>query len=228
MTNEPGDSKEMVRRGYDRIAERYAAWAAGVRVAERERYTQLLLASLPIGAEVLELGCGAGIPTTRNLAERFSVTGVDISARQIALARLNVPRATFRQRDMSALDFPTASFDGVCAFYAITHVPRDEHAILMRKIAAWLRPGGLFVASFSEGGSAGDVEEDWLGAPMYFSGYDAVTNERIVREAGFEVVSAIPETDVEFGLPATFLWIVARKALTDAKDERILPSPSPS
>lgn len=211
------DPREIVARGYDRIAERYAAWAADVRIAERERYTQLLLASLPIGADILELGCGAGLPTTRQLAERFTVTGVDISARQIALARTNVPGAMFIQADMTTLDFVPASFDGVCAFYAITHVPREEHAALLRQIAAWLRPGGLFVASFSSGGSTGDVEEDWLGAPMFFSGYDAEGNVRLVQDAGFEIASATPETDEEFGRPTTFLWIVARTASSEAK-----------
>jgi len=211
------DPKEIVARGYDRIAERYAAWAADVRVEERERYTQLLLESVPAGAAVLELGCGAGLPTTQRLAERFAVTGVDISERQIALARANAPNATFPQADMTALDFDPASFDAVCAFYAITHVPRDEHAALLRRIAAWLHAGGLFVASFSNGGSSDGVEGDWLGAPMFFSGYDAQANVHFVREAGFDIISAIPETDEEFGRPTTFLWIVARAARTEAK-----------
>jgi SAM-dependent methyltransferase len=211
------DPKEIVARGYDRIAEQYAAWAADVRVEERERYTQLLLKSLPTAAAVLELGCGAGLPTTRLLAERFTVTGVDISERQIALARANVPDATFIQGDMTAIDFDLAAFESVCAFYAITHVPREEHATLLRKIAGWLRPGGLFVASFSNGGGSDGIEDDFLGAPMFFSGYDAAANVRLVQEAGFDIISAIPETDEEFGHPTTFLWIVARTASSEAK-----------
>lgn len=216
MNDAARDPKEIVARGYDVIAERYLAWAGSVRVAEREGYLQIILDSLPDGAAVLELGCGAGIPITRQLAERFAVTGVDISARQLGLARENVPAATFIAADMAALDCDPASFDAVCAFYALTHVPRDEHAPLLRKIAAWLRPGGLFVASFSYGGSAEEIEDDWLGAPMYFSGYDAETNRQLVRDAGLEIVSARPETDDEFGKPATFLWIVARKPTDSA------------
>lgn len=215
----PDDPKRVVARGYDRIAERYATWAAGVRVRERDWYTNVLLDALPVGAAVLELGCGAGALTTQRLAERFAVTGVDISARQIDLARHNVPGATFIHADMTALDFAPASFDAVCAFYAITHVPREEHGVLLGRIASWLRPGGLFVGSFSNGGSPGDIEDDWLGAPMYFSGHDGATNERLVRDAGFDIMSAVPETDGEFGRPVTFLWIVAREAAKTAKGE---------
>jgi ubiquinone/menaquinone biosynthesis C-methylase UbiE len=214
----PHDLKRVVADGYDRIAERYAAWAAGVRVRERDYYTNVLFATLPDGAAVLELGCGAGVPTTQLLAERFAVTGVDISARQIALARRNVPHANFICGDMTALNVAPASFDAACAFYAITHVPREEHPALLRSIARWLKPNGLLVASFSNGGAAGDIEDDWLGAPMYFSGYDGETNERLVREAGFAVVMARAETDEEFGQPATFLWIVARNAVELTKE----------
>jgi SAM-dependent methyltransferase len=215
----PQDPKRVVADGYDRIAERYLAWGAtGVREAERDYYTAALLDALPVGASILELGCGAGIPTTQRLAERFAVTGIDISARQIALARRNVPGAVFVHADMTALDVPPDTFDAVCAFYALGHVPREEHAALLRQIATWLRPGGLFVASFSNEGSAGEIEDDWLGAPMYFSGYDAETNARLVREAGFDIVTARPETAEEFGRPTTFFWIVARGAPETMKE----------
>jgi len=215
----PDDPKQIVANGYDRIAERYLAWGAtGVRIHERDYYTDVLLDALHGGAALLELGCGAGIPTTQRLAERFAVTGIDISARQIALARRNVPNAAFIHADMTRLDFPSGAFDAVCAFYALGHVPREEHAALLRQIATWLRPNGLFVASFSNSGSQDEVEDDWLGAPMFFSGYDAATNEGLVRDAGFDIVTARPETDEEFGKPTTFFWIVARKA-TDTKGE---------
>ncbi|MDQ6601343.1 MAG: methyltransferase domain-containing protein [Chloroflexota bacterium] len=205
------DPKAIVAHGYDAIAERYLTWAMGVRVAERGGYMEIVLNALPDGAAVLELGCGAGIPITQRLAERFTVTGVDLSTRQIELARRNVPTATFLHGDMTQMDFAPASFDGVCAFYAITHVPREEHAAMLGKIATWLRPNGLFVASFSHGGSDGEIEADWLGAPMYFSGFDAETNRRLVTDAGLTIEIAQAETDDEFGKPATFFWIVARK-----------------
>jgi ubiquinone/menaquinone biosynthesis C-methylase UbiE len=210
------DPKEVVAAGYDAIAERYTAWAGTVRVAEREKYTRLLLDRLPEGTQVLELGCGAGIPTTQRLAERFAVTGVDISARQIALARAHVPTATFAQADMTALTFPPASFAAVTAFYAITHVPREEHTVLFAKIAAWLKPGGIFVASLSSGDTIGMVEEDWLGAPTYFSGHDRATNLALLTDAGFIIEQATDEMDEEFGRPTTFLWVVAH---TPAKGE---------
>ena len=203
--------KRIVAEGYDAVAERYLTWAAKIPDASRSRYTQALLDGLPAGARVLELGCGAGMPTTLALAECFTVTGVDLSARQIELARQAVPGATFIQSDMTALDFPPASFDGVAAFFSLIHVPREEHAALLARIADWLRPGGLLVATMGARDTPGEVEDNWLGAPMYFSHWDAATNRRLVEKAGLRILRATEETADEDGAPITFLWILAEK-----------------
>jgi len=205
----PEDPKEIVARGYDRIAERYVAWSSGETDGPRERYLSLLEEWVPPGARVLELGCGTGALTTARLAAQFTVTGVDISRRSLELGRRQIPGATFVQADMTRLELPPASVDAVTAFYAITHVPREEHAALLRQIARWLRPGGLLVASMGASSAAGGTDDDWLGLPMYFSQFDAVENERLVRDAGFTIRSARVETTNEDGAPVPFLWVVA-------------------
>jgi SAM-dependent methyltransferase len=205
------DPKRVVREGYDRIVWQHAEWAAQVRREERERYTYLLQQRLPRESQVLELGCGTGAPTTRELAEDFAVTGVDISAGQLALARLNVPTACFVQADMAHLGFAPASFHGVAAFYSLIHVPRAQQPALLGNIAAWLRPGGWLLATMGVHDVEAGYEEDWLGAPMYWSSYDAATNRRLVEEVGLRVDQANEETALEFGQPVTFLWVVAHK-----------------
>jgi ubiquinone/menaquinone biosynthesis C-methylase UbiE len=204
--------KQLVARSYDTIAETHAAWASTVRTDERARYAAELIARLPAGAVVLELGCGTGIPTTRALAQHFDVTGVDIAARHIELARQNVPAARFIHADMAALDMAPASFDAVAAFYSIIHLPREEHAGLLRRIAGWLRPGGLLMATMGAGAEPGDIEPDWLGAPMYWSHYDSATNRALLEQAGLHILSAREETAEEDGQPITFLWVIAQKA----------------
>jgi SAM-dependent methyltransferase len=137
------------------------------------------------------------------------VVGVDASARQIELARQNVPAAEFIHADMTSVDVAPASCDGVCAFYSITHVPRDEHAPLLRRIAGWLKPGGLFLASLGSGECA-DWRGEWLGTEMFFSHYDAATNERLVHDAGFAIEHAeLVDQDDD---AARFLWVIARRS----------------
>ena len=210
------DPKQIVANGYDRIGEWYAEQAVEDSAEDRDRYTSLLLDSLPVGAEVLDLGCGAGIPTTRVLAQRFAVTGVDISARQIERARRNVLNARFRHGDMTELDFDPATFDAVVDFLSIIHVPRNEHPALFQKIASWLRPEGLFVAGLGARSLERGTEADWHGAPTYWSHFDSATNRRLVEDAGLEVVSSEEVTDDEDGEPVTFCWVVARKRTAQA------------
>jgi len=204
------DPKALVARGYDQIALRYAAWRVEGNPAMQ--FVRDLDARLPDGADVLELGCGRGVPVGRELAKRHRVTGVDISAAQIALARHHVPEASFIHGDYTELDVATASFDAVVAILTLTHVPREEHADLLSRIARWLRDGGFLLCSLGTSDTPGAIEEDWLGAPMFFSHYDAGTNRRLVREAGFEpLVDEIVPMHEEGHGEARFLWMLAKK-----------------
>jgi SAM-dependent methyltransferase len=204
------DPKQVVAAGYDAMAERYLAWSDLRPSATRLQYLALAQDLIPLGADVLDLGCGAGIPMTATLAAGRSVTGVDISAVQIALARVNIPSASFVQADMTTLDFPPGSFDAVVAFYSLTHVPRVEHAALFGRIRTWLRPGGLFLASLGVEDSPDEIEADWLGVDMFFSHFSARVNRRLIEEAGLIIERAVTVAEPEDRHDARFLWVVAR------------------
>ncbi len=204
------DPKAVVARGYDDAADRYLAWSPLRPSPARLAWLRLACDVIPAGSRVLELGCGAGVPMTAALADGRDVVGVDISARQIALARATVPNATFIQADMTALDLPAASFDAVVAFYSLTHVPRDEQAGLLAAIRTWLRPGGTLIATMGVEDEPGDVEHGWLGVDMFFSHFSARRNRRLVETAGFSVDRAEVAEEPEDRHGARFLWILAR------------------
>jgi ubiquinone/menaquinone biosynthesis C-methylase UbiE len=206
---DPADPKGVVARGYDEVAERYLEWSALRPSPARRQYLDLACERIPPGAAVLELGCGAGLPMTKALAYGRDVTGVDISATQISLARQNVPTATFIQSDMTALAFGDDSFDAVVAFYSLTHVPRDEQPGLFARIRRWLRPGGMLIATMGVEDDPGGVERDWLGVDMYFSHFSARKNRRMVETAGFAIERADVVSEPEDRHGARFLWIVA-------------------
>jgi SAM-dependent methyltransferase len=201
------DHKKLVEQGYDRMAESYLAQKDPQDPAILGALDRLI-AILPDEAAVLDLGCGAGVPVTQRLAARgYAVTGVDLSARQLDLARQQVPGATFLQSDMTTLDFPPGSFDGVVAFYSIIHVPRQEQPALLARIARWLRPGGGFLATWATSDwEGGDPNWEGWGAPMWWSHHGTETNLDLLRAAGFTL--AWSEVRTDHG--ETWLWALAR------------------
>jgi len=202
------DRRRTVEAGYDVLAPSFGEWGARVVGDPWERFLEELAARLPADARMLDLGCGNGKKTAR-LADRFDVTGVDVSERQLALARIEAPNATLIHADFMELVAPAGTFDAVTALYSIVHVPREEHPALLDRIRRWLTPGGLFLASLSHIGGP-DRFEEWLGVEMFFSGFDAETNSRLIRDAGFDVLLEEvvwmhePEGDT------AFFWVLAR------------------
>ena len=202
--------KEIVARGYDAIALRYAEWAGQIDSPALE-WVSDLDARLGDGCDVLELGCGRGVPATRELARRHRVTGIDISAVQIELARHHVPEASFVYADATELEIAPASLDAVVALHLFGHVPAGEQPDLIRRIGAWLRAGGLLLATLGAGEAEEDIEDDWLGAPMFFASLDRDSYAPLLREAGLASLRDEVVVQKEPGRgEVAFRWVLAQ------------------
>ena len=205
--------KWVVETGYDRVAELYLASKDAKDPTTLEALKELTR-ELPQRAAVLDLGCGAGVPVTRWLARRFAVTGVDISARQLELARRHVPAARLLRADMADLRFAPETFDAVVAFHSIIHLPRAEHPALLDAVGRWLKPGGGFLATWALGEWEGE-EGDWegWGTPMRWSHHDGETSLELLRGAGFAIERAEARTTRGPRGDESWLWVLARKPL---------------
>lgn len=178
--------RDIVRTGYDQIADRYLSGRT-----KDSADVQLLsdfIDLLDANAKVLDAGCGAGIPITERLAEKFNVIGVDFSAAQIAFAKHNVPNATFLCEDLTDLHFPQDFFDGICSYYAIIHIPREEHRALLEKFYRMLNTGGVALLCLGAENLIDDIDENFLGARMYWSHFDSQTYRRMLKEIGFSII----------------------------------------
>lgn len=180
------DHKGSVRAGYERAAEAYLA----DRPQDSPDVVALdrLLDRLPPGALVLDAGCGAGKPILRRLAARYRVVGVDFSERQLALAAGNAPGAALAGMDLTRLGFAAGVFDAIVSYYAIIHIPRDEHAGILADFGRLLRSGGLAFLCLGAMDIADDWDEDYYGVKMYWSHFDAPANLALIREAGFDIL----------------------------------------
>ena len=99
------------------------------------------------GKDVLDVGCGAGVEVVRFARAGARVTGVDIAASAVALARQNLDqqglKATLDVADGEQLPCPDASFDLVFAHGVVQYTGDDRR--MVAEIHRVLRPGGLAV-----------------------------------------------------------------------------------
>jgi SAM-dependent methyltransferase len=204
------EPKEIVARGYDAIALRYAEWSGRID-SPTLGWVRDLDGRLADVSDVLELGCGRGVPVTRELARRHRVTGVDISAVQVELARHHVPEASFVHADASELVVAEGSLDAVVALFLFGHVPCDEQGELITRIGLWLKPSGHLLATFGLAGAGEEVVDDWLGAPMFFASLGRDAYQALVRNAGLEIVrdEVISQHEPGHG-DVSFRWLLAR------------------
>jgi len=143
------------------------------------------------GARVLDVGCGTGVPTARQLADAgCDVTGIDISEGMLDLARREVPGATFLRLDVA--DVPDVGpsrggFDAIVAFFSLLMLPRAEIPSTLRRLYDLLDPGAYFLLSMVEA-DLDDVPIRFLDCPMRVTGYPGAELRALVGEAGFEVL----------------------------------------
>jgi len=178
---------EVVRRGYDEIADRYLA----ARVTGRDLgLLPELIGRLSSDDAVLDAGCGAGVPVTTQLVDAdLEVVGIDLSSAQVRLAGSHIPGAHLAQADLVALPFGDRSFEGLVSYYAVIHVPRSEHRAVFDEFRRVLVPGGVALLCLGAGDVAEDHDpESWLGAPMFWSHFDADTNLEMLRASGFDLI----------------------------------------
>lgn len=197
------DPKQIVQEGYDHLVETYLADRGNY---DTSPWLERFAALMPPGGQVLDLGCGAGVPIASTLTGRgFNVTGVDISSEQIRRARELVPTAHFEIADMATVEFPDATFDGICAFYSIIHVPRGEHQKLLGSISRWLKPSGVAVLVL--GAQDWEGEDTMHDTPMYWSHFNADENLRLLHATGLEAIEdkLVPDP------PGAHLFVIARR-----------------
>ncbi|NDJ60443.1 MAG: class I SAM-dependent methyltransferase [Chloroflexi bacterium] len=108
-----------------------------------------IMAQLPDGARLLEIGIGTGRIGWPVAAAGGRVTGFDLSAQMLSQVYGDERPAeiagalALAQADMQQMPFAADSFDGALAVHVL-HLAQDWQRVI-REVARVLRPGGVFI-----------------------------------------------------------------------------------
>ena len=160
-------SPDGLRETYDRIA---GDWARDHEADSWWRECTARFASLlPVGARVLDAGCGAGQKAKFFQDRGMRVLGIDFSEKLLAIARQTSPATDFRLLDLRHISTLSEQFEGVFAQASLLHIPRAEALSVITGMVSRLVPEGLLYIAV-KAHRPGNPEEEIVTERDY--GYD--------------------------------------------------------
>jgi len=177
------DKEKIVQDAYNKIGKRYQESGGNRDISELKEIINLL----PPKARILDAGCGTGIPDTKYLHDSgFDVIGVDFSDGMLKIARENLPNVTFIKQNITELDFPDNSFDGLISFSVIIHIPREKHKPMFQQFHKLLKPDGIILVSMAW--SEWEEIGEFCGEKMFWSHFKPETSLQIIKDSGFSII----------------------------------------
>lgn len=200
---------------------------------------QLLAGQLDLhhGAQILDVGCGIG-GTAIYFAKHYGVhvTGINLSARQVELARQRAAEedvadyTDFRVGDAMDLHLPESSFDAVVTVEACCHMPDKQR--FFTSCARLLRPEGVYVGvDWMQRDGLSEYDEKLLIEPVcrlhaLTSLQDITRLRRSLEKSGLQI-DEIQDLTSQTGLLQASLPTPLMQQRVTAFGSESMPLPSP-
>jgi len=136
------------------------------------------------GGKILDLGSGPGRDAVLLRNAGLDVACVDGSEEMVRRTK----NLGFESRvaEFDFLEYPENSFAGVWAYTSLFHIPKEKMLIILRRIHAWLKPGGCLFLGMFEGEFEGNSEISYMpNAPRYIRLYSESELTGCVNRSGF-------------------------------------------
>jgi trans-aconitate methyltransferase len=162
----------------------------GRSLMERE-WLDRFASRVPAGGTVLDLGCGAGEPIARYLAERgFRIHGVDSSPTLVEMCRERFPAHAWEVGDMRTLALESR-FDGLVAWDSFFHLPWEDQRRMFPIFREHANAGAALL--FTSGPSHAEAIGAFEGEALYHASLAADEYRSLLHDNGFRVVRHVAE-----------------------------------
>ena len=188
------DEKHNVFKTYDIIAD----WFSQNRnsVLMEKAYLDQLIDIVGLEAEVLDVGCGTGMPMMGYLISRgMQTTGVDASYRMLEIAKDNLPQAEFIKADMRELSLGR-KFDAIIAWHSFFHLPAEDQPGMFKIFKDHLKENGVLL--FTSGKEYGEAWGMNGGKNLFHASLHPDQYRSLLEAQGFRVL-VYKEDDPECG-----------------------------
>lgn len=149
------------------------------------------LALLPVNGQILDIGCGNGMPIADYfIRQGFQVTGVDSSQPLIDRCLQRFPEQSWSVADMRTLALADR-FDGLIAWDSFFHLARADQ----RQMFTIFRQHANSQAAlmFTSGTSNGEAIGTFEGEALYHASLAPEEYRQLLQEQGFSVVKTLVE-----------------------------------
>ncbi len=128
--------------GWEAVAGRFMVQRSSIGSATVRAWCR----TLPSGASVLDLGCGAGVPISQALIDAgCDVSGVDASPTLVAEFQRRFPQAPVACEPVEDSAFFGKTYDGIVAVGLLFLLRPGVQEAVIRRVGAALKPGGRFL-----------------------------------------------------------------------------------
>lgn len=139
----------MDRRTIQYYEDNAETFVSGTLNADMHEARQRFLKQIPLGALILDLGCGSGRDTKAFLELGYKVEAVDGSS-ELCRRASEFTGIPVKQMLFQVLD-SVETYDGIWACASILHLPKEELKVTLHRIQRALKPGGILYTSFKYG-----------------------------------------------------------------------------
>ena len=140
------------------------------------------------GKKILDVGCGTGRDCKYIEQKGYDVIGIDISKEMLKIAKEKYPKGKFEIMDMTNIDYPDNTFDGIMSNCSVFHIPEELLSQTMESFKRVLKNNGKLFLILQEGHEQKMVEEPYRhGVYVYMNYFSKKNIEQLLEEHNFKI-----------------------------------------